>query len=44
MITTESRTLPRTDGLSIVPDALNPEIAIPRLARRTLRLGQLGGR
>lgn len=38
--TTESRTLPRAGDLQIVPDALNPPLSAPRLARRTMRLGR----
>lgn len=40
MVATEERTLPTVAGLSIVPDALNPRLSAPRLARRTLRLGK----
>lgn len=38
--TTETRALPRADDLRIVPDALNPPLSAPRLARRTMRLGR----
>lgn len=40
LVTTERRALPRVDGLAIVPDTLNPELAVERLARRTLRMGR----
>lgn len=40
LVTLENRALPRVDGLAIIPDALNPQLARERLARRTLRLGR----
>lgn len=40
LVATEERALPTVDGLQIVPDALNPRLDRPRLARRTLRLGR----
>ena len=31
LVTTERRALPRVDGLAIIPDTLNPELAAERL-------------
>lgn len=40
LASTETRLLPSTGVLRLVPDALNPPLPQPRLARRTLRLGR----
>ncbi len=40
LTSTENRRLPAGAGVRIVPDHLNPELAAPRLAQRSLRFGR----